>query len=452
MGAVSYRLIDEVKEALNQTFKPDYSTEDVIVFRNTWIEHDDFTLFIKFVENDEIVQIAEMLEKVYRSFPPNKYDVNWSRETPARDLNQRTEESADFVRTVLDLEGPALHTLLLLTSGNFMLSDENADLVTVLAKAKPEWCDDPWVLDKYPNVYSALKDFYILPTVAVHTMMSADRMYFTDQKNPLSEASNEHVWPFYLGLKSRDSLDFAVRLMTFFVTEDLELTFAEHRKADFSKIVNTIRSISGFSIMNNIQDLLLSKNYKALAESMTINELNSLTQMLPHQSYRVKISTDILKSRAKSMAKNEVAYARGSLSSISCYMSDEELSSIKGFGALRTFDLALQGARAYMEVPCFIYACFAEVISVKGYQQALDILKECAHIKFMDPEKPEVYTATVALIEEYLNSTDELPFGWFAQMNEHSWVLSSHREEDRMILEMWNASPGSIQLTTKAVV
>lgn len=430
MGTVSYRLIDELEEALNQTFKADYSTEDTIVFRNQLIEHDDFTLFIEFVDNDEIVQIAEMLEKVYRSFPPNKYDVNWSRETPARDFNQQTEESADFVRTVLNLEGPALHKLLLLTSGNFMLSDENADLVTVLAKAKPEWCDDPWVLDRYPNVYSGLKDFYILPTIAVHTMMSADRMYFKDEKNPLSEASNENVWPFYLGLQSRDSLDFAVRLMTFFVTDDLELTFAEHLKDDFSKIASTIRSLSGFSIMNNIQDLLLSKNYKALAESMTINELNGLAQILPHQSYRVKLPTDILSRRSKSMAKNEVAYARGSLSSVSCYMSDEEMGAIKGFGALKAFDSALQSTRISMEVPAFIYACFAEVISVKGYQQALEILKECTHIKFMQPKKPEIYAATLSLIEEYLDSNGELPFGWFAQMSEHSWVLTSHESLD----------------------
>jgi hypothetical protein len=430
MGVVSYRLMDEVEEALNQTFKAEYSTEDTLIFRNQWIKHDDFTLFIEFLENDEIVQIAEMLEKVYRSFPPNKYEVNWSRETPARDFNQRTKESADFVRIVLNLEGPALHKILLLTSGNFILSDENADLVTALAKAKPEWCDDPWVLDRSPNLYSGLKDFYILPTIAVHTMMSSDRMYFLDKKNPLSEASNEEIWPFHLGLKSRDSLNFAVRLMTFFVTDDTELTFAEHLKADFTEVIKTIRSMSGFSIVNNIQDLLLSKNYKTLAESMSILELNALTQMLPHQSYLVKLPTDILRRRTKSMAKNEVAYARGSLSSVSCYMSDEELSKIKGFGALKVFDSALQGARISMEVPPFIYACFAEVISVKGYQQALDILKECSHIKFMPPKRPEVYTATLALIEEYLDSNGDLPFGWFAQMSEHSWVLTSHESLD----------------------
>lgn len=430
MGTVSYRLIDEVKEALNQTFKAEYSTEGRIVFRNEWIKSDDFTLFIEHLENDEIVQVAEMLEKVYRSFPPNKYGVNLGREIQERDFNQQTKESADFVRTVLNLDSQDLHKLLLLTSGNFMLSDENADLVTALAKAKPEWSDNPQILSNDESIYAGLKDFYILPTIAFHSMMSADRMYFLDKKNPLSEASNEEIWPFYLGLKSRDSLNFAVRLMTFFVTENTKLTFAEHLEADFTEVIKTSASMSGFSIINNIQDILLSKNYKELAESMTILELNGLAQILPHQSYRVKLPTDILSRRSKSMAKNEVAYARGSLSSVSCYMSDEELSKIKGFGALKVFDSALQSARISMEVPSFIYACFAEVISVKGYQQALDILKECTHIKFMQPKKPEIYAATLALIEEYLDSNGELPFGWFAQMSEHSWVLTSHESLD----------------------
>jgi hypothetical protein len=433
MGTVSYRLMDEVKEALNQTFKAEYSTEDVIVFRNQGIKGDDFTLFIEFVENEEIVQIAEMLEEVYRKFPPSMYSINLSSEPAARHFNQHTKESADFVRTVLNLEGSALHKLLLLTSGNFMLSDENADLVVALAKAKPEFVDDPLILDRSHNLYNGLKDFYILPTIAVHTMMSADRPLFIDNKNPLANAANKDVWPFYLGLKSRDSLDFIVRLMTFMVTDNLNLTFVGHLQVDFNEVAKTNRTTSGFSILHSIQDLLLSENYKTLAASMTIAELLALTQILPHESYRLKLPTEIIRHRAREMAKNEVAYARGSSNSVSCYLSDEELSKITGFGTLKLCDNGLQGARMSVEVPSVIYACFAEAIAVKGSQQALEILKECAHIRFMDPEKPGVYESTVALIDEYLSSKDDLPFGWFAQMSEHAWVLNSHESLDRAL-------------------
>lgn len=429
MGVVSYRLIDDVEEALAQTFQADYHMEGAVIFQNQGIKHDDFTLFIEFVENEEIVQIAEMLEEVYRKFPPSMYSINLSSEPAARHFNQHTKESADFVRTVLNLEGSALHKLLLLTSGNFMLSDENADLVTALAKAKPEFVDDPLILDRSHNLYNGLKDFYILPTIAVHTMMSADRPLFIDNKNPLASAANKDVWPFYLGLKSRDSLDFIVRLMTFMVTENLNLTFFGHLQIDFNEVAKTNRTISGFSVLHSIQDLLLSENYKTLAASMTIAELFALTMILPNESYRLKIPTGIIRRRAREIAKNEVAYARGPLNSVSCYLSDEELSKITGFGTLKVFDNFLQGTSIAMEVPAVIYACFAEAIVAKGTQQALDILRECPHVRFMDSNNLKAYEATAALIGEYLNSKDDLPFGWFAQMSEHSWVLSSHLQD-----------------------
>lgn len=457
MGVVSYRLMDEVEVALKQTFKPDYSTDDVIVFRNKLIKHDDFTLFIKHIENDEIVLIAEILENVYRNFPTNQHDVNWSRETLARDFNQQTEESSKFVQAVLELKGSALHKLLLLTSGNFMLSDENADLVTILAKAKPEWCTDSAMLEKHPNAYIGLKNLYILPTIAVHTMSYADKVQFTDQKTTLTEALSERDKRFYVGLKSRESLDFAVRLLTFFVTKDLELTFSEHRKSDFSKIVKTINSLGGFDLLNTIQDLLLSNNYKELAESLTVQELYSLTRILLHQSYTLDLPTMIFKRRAKAMATNKIAYVTGRFNSVGSYLSDQELNSIEGMKVVKHFDSALKGPNTYRDFPSFVYAAFSEVISSKGVQKAMDVLKEVSHasvIGNLDTDD-EAKKALISLLEDYLNSDDEMPFGWFAQLSEHAWCLQPQPLKDTMDLtppSILKLPAGSIKFTTSAVV
>lgn len=176
----------------------------------------------------------------------------------------------------------------------------------------------------------------------------------------------------------------------------------------------------------NMVELLLDSEYKDIAESMNSNQLDSLSSMFSKDSVKGSFPKGIVRNRALARAKS-VRNFNLELNYVTRYLSPREKSSIPNDARIDELDHMLESTHVQGATPMVVFAAIAEVIVVRGFDKALEVASELKHLNKTQGSAMKIYEATVALIAEALEVTDdEMPFGWSAQLSEHSWVLTSH--------------------------
>lgn len=379
------------------------------LFRSQMGDEDEFCLYYEVLTEFEILEVTKIVAKVYSDFPEDTPRVR-SASSSKRDLSSSTELSGQFVGAVIDLEGSALHKLLLLTSGNRMLSQENFEMVTILAQVKKQARFYPDDMSQ-GNVYNYLKNTYILPGVSVRTVMPGG--------GSISMDSHE-----------KNSIAQAACLMAFLANNSESLTLGEHLNLNLTEAFSTQKSLKDFSGLSAISEVLRLSNYKKLVESMTASELSSLICILDDATLKGQFPETILRSRSAAMESDVRPLTRYGLDSILRYLSKNEQKSLSSMTFSEHLNELLNNRDMKTKVPPIVYAALAEVFAAKGAGKALEVARTLEHLRHSKDRNLKMYEATVAIIAEALSfENDELPFGWLAQLSEHAWVLSSHRKE-----------------------
>jgi hypothetical protein len=408
MDTLSEEFCRKVEVAFDQSFTMEDFYKGAVSFRNQQVKYDDFTLFYEKLTEEQILKIVEILVAVYADYPSGMQKVEFNYSPTQRSLNSSTDFSAKFVSTVLDEEKDPLHKLLLLTSGKKFLKSSNVDLMCELARVKNEWDEDYSVVFKNNSLYLDLKDHYILPGVTRATLMPGGQ--------DLSIKSFENI-----------SIESSVRLLAFLSNCLDTVTLEEHFALEFSEAITTSDALPDFGSFNSISAVMLSENYSDIPKTMTAFELDALSKILIKGNKVYDFPKEIIVNRCEAMANKKSLTERIGPSSILKYMSDDEIESLssrefaKNVDSMLSERLSIRASR-----PPVVYAALAEVLSVKGEKQALDVALVLRHVHSKRESTPDFYEAVVGLIAEILKpENDGLPFAWIAQMSEHSWVMNS---------------------------
>lgn len=380
---------------------------NAVLFKSQMGDQDEFCLYYEFLTELEILEVTKILAEVYSSFSKETPRIR-SASADIRELNRNSGFSGRFVGIVIDLEASALHKLLLLTSGNRLLSKESFDLVVTLAQTKKEARFYPEEMSTNSSVYSYLKNLYILPGVSVRTVI------------PTGESLEMNV-------ASKSSIATTSRLMAFLANDFKDRTLREHLQLDLTEVFTTQKSLADFSKINLIREILLLSDYRELAESMTAKELSSLSYILDYETSRGQFSKHILRNRSEAMEQDIRPITRFGLDSIVRYLSKDEQKSLSSLTFVQNMDGLVNGNDARIQSAPIVYAALAEVFSVKGERAALEVARSLEHLRISKKRSLKMYEATVAIIAEALiPENDDLPFAWSAQLSDHAWVLTSH--------------------------
>lgn len=198
----------------------------------------------------------------------------------------------------------------------------------------------------------------------------------------------------------------------------------------------------------NMVELLLDSEYKDITESMNSNQLASLSSIFSKDSVNGSYPKEIIRNRALASAKGSKFYR----SYVTRYLSQDEKLSLGENDQIDALNSMIVSSYVQDMTPMVVFAAIAEVIAVRGFSKAFEVASELKHLSMLTVSDLKIYEATVALIAEALEADDEMPFGWAAQMSEHSWVLTSHRLEDRMDLELLKMPSNSIQFVQRRVL
>jgi hypothetical protein len=205
-----------------------------------------------------------------------------------------------------------------------------------------------------------------------------------------------------------------------------EVTLGEFLKLTTTSPIKQNKSLREIREINMVE-LLLDSEYRDIAESMNSNQLDSLVSIFSADSLSWSFPKDIIRNRALAKAKLSANPTQSLIPNyISTLLSPSEQSLLPEDGRPDEIDRMLLSYRYPAATPMIVFAAIAEVIVVKSFDKAFEVASELRHLNSTDKKDKDVYEATVALIAEALEVTaDELPFGWAAQMSEHSWVLST---------------------------
>lgn len=418
MDTLSDEFRRKVEVAFDQCFTMDDFYKGAVIFKNQQVKYDDFILYFKYLTEDQILKVVEILVAVYHDYPTGMQKVEFNYSPTQRNLNSTTEFSAKFVSVVLSEEKDALHKLLLLTSGYKFLTAPNLDVMSELARTKNEWDEDYSIVFKNSSLYIGLKDYYILPGVSRLTLMPGGQ--------GLSIGSFEGI-----------SMESSVRLMAFLSKHLDTVTLKDHFALEFSEAVATSDVLPDFGGFNTISLLMLSELYDDLPETMTAPELAALSRILVKGSAVYQFPKEIIVNRCEAMANKKNLTERIGAGSILKYMSDDEVDSLSSREFVRNIDSMLSEFSARIGKPPVVYAALAEVLSVKGEKQTLDVALVLNTTPSMPVTTPNFYEAVVGLIAEILKpENDGLPFAWIAQMSEHAWVIDSFKKRSALVSSM----------------
>lgn len=229
-------------------------------------------------------------------------------------------------------------------------------------------------------------------------------------------------WP-KLTDEEKLKIEIATKIARFLNQPSSEVTLSESFKEELPKgpifQTKSLREIAEI----NMVELLLKSEYRDLAESMNSNELKCLSSMFSKDSVKGHFPKSIIRNRAYAGAIGEMSIR----TYVTRYLSPNEKLLLKESDPIDELDNILLNAYVQDRTPMVVFAAIAEVIAVRGFSKGLEVASELKHLRTISVFDLKVYEATVALIAEELEVTDdEIPFGWAAQMSEHSWVLSSH--------------------------
>lgn len=380
-----------------------------VLFKNRKLRAHNFYLYCDLLTESEILQVAGILKEVFSEVLPNlRYR---GKELP---LNRPSEKSRQFVKVIIDLESSALHKLLLLTSGSHIASRDESDLLIALAQSKNECHSGPAVMTRETILVTNLQSLYILPGVSIDSLLGGN----TSMRAAYALNS--------------DSLDNVSKVMAFIASDSEDMTFDEHSKLSLIEAIQCQKSIENFEKFNQFQAVLKSR-YRKLAGSMNASELHSLSLILCGDSCNGEFPEDMLRRRSIARSSNVSDFSGNGLSMILRYMSPDEKANLDADTRIDELDDFLKNPNFDVETPKVIYAALAEVIVDKGEKKAFEVARELKHLKMLKNSSLNIYEATVALIGEALKpESDDFPYSWIANLSEHSWVLSSHLQENQL--------------------
>lgn len=413
MTMMTLSLTQKIQKIVSNEFKIERSNRtDMLTFRSKKIPNNPFYLFYEVLTEYEILEVAKILVEVYGNIREVVPRSKFSDSDEPVELNCPEDFSGEFVGEVLDLKASALHKLLLLTSGEWFMSNKGCEDVLTLARAKKEIPLEPNEIATNRRLYTLLKQFYILPGVAPRTFAS----------NADSVETNQ----------GRNSIETFSRLMAFIVNKFEDVTLGEHLALSFSEGVSTKKTLTGFSQPNKIQNVLLSCN-KDLARSMPASEAISLSFILDKEMSEGDFPENILSNRSKAMESDVAPISRYEMDSILRYLSKEEQKALSSATFVEHLNELIENRDIGSKTPPIVYAALAEVLSVKGEKKALEVAKSLTHIRNIQDGNLKIFEATVAIIELALNTeTEDFPFSWIAQLNENAWVFNSHLQENEI--------------------
>ena len=417
MTVINAALERRLKATIKRSFKIAYQTENRISFTSKTAEKDVFFIYCELLSENEILKLAKILAEAYRGIRNGSRVSEYEEDTLSeRNLNRNSEFSSEFVRSVIDLESSDLHKLLLLTSGNQLISNKNLDLMINLANSKKEDDFSPTNVLNSKHIYNHLKNLYILPGVSARTAMSGDEAF-------------GRYWDLTNGIEC------GVRVMAFLSERSESRTLQEQLDLDFVEATTTQKFLLSTENVSTIQLILRSK-YRELAESMTAAELIPLSHLFGNLILNLKFPEDILRNRSKAMSYSEAKNFNKLSQTVKGYLSDTEMASVSSPNFITRLDALLNDSEVVrVKNPPLIYAALAEVLVVKGEGKAFEVALELQYLSFITSMSHKIYEATVSLIAEALKTeSDEMPFSWFAQMSKHSWVLTSHAPEKELSL------------------
>lgn len=410
MSLMNLLIMRKAQAIISRDFKVERFDQTSLILTSKRSESDVFLLHFEFLSEIEAIEIIKILKEAYNSIPPGINNFGSKTNSKIENLNRDSLISAQFVRTVLNLKSSALHKLLLLVSGDGILSSSSQDLVTLLALNKKEICSSPENISPMSTLYSNLKNLYILPGVAARTV------------NQPHDSDNDAVI-------ENDSVELTSRLASFLSNYSNSLTLGEHLNLSLDEGIKTKKSLESFDRLINIRRILKS-DYRKLAESMTAAELISLSRILPGVASSCQFSETVLRNRAVAMSQTQRMDSQRQSQSVSTYLSASERKTLSSLTCVKSLDNLITDYRVMDSHVLPIYAALAEVLSVKGEKKAVDVARELAHLKMGTGNDLRILQATFALIVEVLDPVnDDFPFSWVAQMSEHAWVLTSHLSE-----------------------
>lgn len=411
MTMMTLSLTRKIQKIVSSEFKIERTNRtDMLTFRSKKIPNSPFYLFYEVLTEYEILEVAKIIVEVYGDIREVSVNNQFNYSDEPVELNCPEEFSGEFVGEVIDLKASALHKLLLLTSGEWFMSNRGCEEVLTLARAKKEIPFDTNEIATNRRLYTLLKQFYILPGVAPRTFASNADSLETNQ--------------------GRTSIEIFSRLMAFIVNKFEDVTLGEHLALPFSEGVSTKKTLKGTSQPNKIQKVLLSRN-KELARSMPASEAISLSFILDNEMFEGNFSESILSNRSKAMEPDILPVSRYTMDSILRYLSKEEQKALSSATFVEHLNKLLENKDIGSKTPPVIYAALAEVISVKGEKKALEVARSLTHLRNIEDGDLKIFEATVAIIELALNAeTEDFPFSWIAQLNENAWVFNSHLQEN----------------------
>lgn len=409
MAELTTELHSKIAFSVGGPFTVTELKDNAVSFESVYYDH-SFDLYCEFLTEDEVLGVAKLLKKIFESFP------KLSRLTEKTiTLNLPRKSSADFVRSVLSIQGSAFHKFLLLTSGRHLLWQMKVDQVISLAQAKQDVCSLEQVAGRDEIHFRALKQLYILPGMSSETLIHGGVPVI----NSLTASTADNI----------------VRLMAF-ISNNSEISFREHLKLDFAESIKTQHSLPFFGEIDSIQRLLKSR-HKELAESMSAKHLSSLNSFITKSLIEGNFPERILRNRAAALASDSSFDPYLSvMESVLSFLSNEEKASLDSLDFEDDLDFHLARAKIGEYTPLVVYAAIAEVLVVKGVNKAFEVAREMHHFNSQKEFDLRHYEATVDLIAEALNSeNDDFPFSWYSQLSEHAWVLTSHLS-DKELAEM----------------
>lgn len=410
MKAMNWLFEVRLRTAVGPDFRILGGDHGTILFKNMKIKSNDYSLNFEFLSEHEVLEVGKMLAQVYNSISKDQYEASWAKKKHLQSLNRNSEASSKFFKTVIRLQASALHKLLLLTSGEGLLSKGNLDLMLTLAQSKKE-AEGAFAQAIVINsrIYDFLKGLYILPGV-------------TPSTSPREGMSA-------MSLDRKVSVEKASRLMAFISTDRDDSTLKDHLKLDLAESLSTQKSLKELSQINAIQRILRS-DYKDVAENMTASELVSLSQILINDAHTHQFPKSILQNRSKAMEKDLKPLGPFESDSIVRYLSKDEKMALSSRDFVEHVNELVNGRDMRAKSQPIVYAALAELLAAKGESKTLEVARTLEHLRYSKNRNLKMYEATVAIISEAFSSeNDDLPFGWSAQLSEHAWVLSSHRTE-----------------------
>lgn len=404
MGKMNWLFEAQLATVVSSVFQIKADDKNLVYFENLEVKGNDYILSSELLTEPEILEVGKILVEVYANTAKDHFRSLWESEN-VQHLNRNSEASCKFLRAVLSLKGSALHKILLLTSGEALLAEDNVDLLITLAKTKHEFRFDRIDITD-DRVYRFLQKIYLLPGVDKRTSTLGD----------IPEILVEAVY-----------LENLSRLTAFLANDSERLTLKEHLELKTLDAVMTEKSMKDLRRVQEIQRILLS-DYRDIAESMTASELVSLSHILTLQAPFGQFSKTILQSRSKAMVDQDEDHRLDyGPYYILHYLSKAELESLSSPSVAKHLNELVTCRDMRAKTQPVVFAALAEVLVVKGEKKAFEVARTLEHLQSSKGRNLTMYEATVAIIAEALKSeNNDFPFGWVAQMSEHSWVLTCH--------------------------